>query len=66
VRSDAATVRTALHASAGRAVRWRALVLPASTLRWASSGVGTAIADLLDRFDDSWAAVGRWLRVGGT
>jgi hypothetical protein len=66
VRADAATVRTALHASAGRAVRWRALVLPASTLRWASSGVGTAIADLLDRFDDSWAAVGRWLRVGGT
>ncbi|MCW2726939.1 MAG: hypothetical protein JWN35_3860, partial [Frankiales bacterium] len=62
LHADVATVRTALHATAGRAVRWRAVVIPASTLRWASSGAGTAIADLLDRFDDGWAATGRRLR----
>ncbi|MCU1674716.1 MAG: hypothetical protein JWN77_2829, partial [Frankiales bacterium] len=43
--------------------RWRARLLPPSTLRWASSAMGTFVADALDRFDDGWAAVRRRLRV---
>jgi hypothetical protein len=50
-------VRSGLHRSVGRLARWRARLLPASTLRWASSGLGTAVADLLDRADRVWATL---------
>jgi transglutaminase-like putative cysteine protease len=55
--TDAGAVRSGLHRSVGRLARWRARLLPASTLRWASSGLGTAVADLLDRADRVWATL---------
>jgi transglutaminase-like putative cysteine protease len=55
--ADAATVRTALQAGVSRPVRWRALALPPSTLRWAASTIGTKVADLLDGFDNAWSSV---------
>jgi transglutaminase-like putative cysteine protease len=62
VRADAALVRSALRAAVPRKLRWRAWLLPTSTLRWASSGLGTLVADGLDRFDETWSALGRRLR----
>lgn len=63
---DAALVRAALRAATGRGRRWRAWLLPTSTLRWASAGLGTFVADALDRFDAVWAAAAGRLRPGGT
>jgi transglutaminase-like putative cysteine protease len=62
LHGDAQRVRAALLAGATRRERWKARLLPASTLRWAASSVGGAVADLLDRQDDALAAVGRRLR----
>jgi transglutaminase-like putative cysteine protease len=62
LRADTRRVRAAVGAGVPRTARWRAWLLPASTLRWASSGLGTLMADGLDRFDDAWAAVGQRLR----
>lgn len=59
LQADAATVRSALRAAAGRTTRWRAVLLPTSTLRWAASGLGTFIADLLDHVDEAWSALRR-------
>jgi hypothetical protein len=33
--------------------------LPTSTLRWASSALGTFVADVLDGFDNAWSALPR-------
>jgi hypothetical protein len=56
---DAALVRSALRAAVPALTRWRAWVLPLSTLQWATSGLGTLVADALDRIDAVWAAVRR-------
>ena len=66
LRADAGTVRSALLAGAPARVRWQARLLPTSTLRWASSELGTRVADLLDLLDDGWAAVRRRLPLPGT
>jgi transglutaminase-like putative cysteine protease len=66
LRSDAAVVRAALLAAAGRRARWRARLLPTSTLHWAASRSGTFVADALDRFDEAWSAVRRRLGLGRT
>jgi hypothetical protein len=65
LRADVALVRSALRRAVSRKLRWRAWLLPTSTLRWASSGLGTFVADGLDRFDDAWSALGRRLRPRG-
>ncbi|HVM27022.1 MAG TPA: DUF3488 and transglutaminase-like domain-containing protein [Mycobacteriales bacterium] len=52
LRSQVAEVRRGLLASAPPRVRWTARLLPASSLRWASSSAGAAVADGLDRADD--------------
>ena len=62
LEADSRSVRAALLADTGTRSRWRARLLPASTLTWASSGAGTAVADLLDRSDVLTAAVSRRLR----
>jgi transglutaminase-like putative cysteine protease len=56
---DVETVRTALLARCSRMTRWRARVLPASTLL-ALRAAGSRIADGLDAFDRAAA----WLRGG--
>jgi len=48
---DTAIVRRALHASAPRSVRWRATVLPPSTLAWAAHVMSERVADVLDVTD---------------
>ena len=63
--ADTATVRSGLRGSVRRTVRWRAWLLPVSTLRWASAAVGTAVANALDRLDGAWGAVLRRLRPAG-
>ena len=62
LRRDAALVRSALLAGAGRQDRWRARLAPASALASASSRSGTAVADVLDRVDALISAVGARLR----
>ncbi|MFN2521952.1 MAG: transglutaminaseTgpA domain-containing protein [Mycobacteriales bacterium] len=63
LRADAARVREALLAGLSPRARWRARLLPPSTLRWATSSGGTLVADGLDRFDDGWASMRRRLRM---
>jgi hypothetical protein len=63
LHDDAAVVRAALRSAASRPVRWRSWLLPRSTLRWASSRLGTFVADALDGFDRAWSALPR-LRFG--
>jgi hypothetical protein len=55
----AAVVRSALLSGVSRTTRWRAWLLPTSTLRWASSALGTFVADVLDGFDNAWSALPR-------
>ena len=62
LRSDASAVRSALLAGAAPRDRWRARLTPASALSSTSSRLGTAVADLLDRFDALVTAVGARLR----
>jgi len=62
LRADASTVRGALLDGATARERWSARLLPVSTVQSTSTRVGTAVADLLDRFDVLVSAVGRWLR----
>ncbi|MDT7538955.1 MAG: hypothetical protein QOI82_2540 [Actinomycetota bacterium] len=54
---DAALVRSALHSGVSRQVRWRAWLLPPSTLRWTASTLGTFVADVLDGFDNAWSSM---------
>jgi transglutaminase-like putative cysteine protease len=61
LRADVGRVRAALRAGATSQQRWTARLLPSSTARWATSTAGGAVADLLDRLDDGFAAVGRRL-----
>jgi transglutaminase-like putative cysteine protease len=62
LHEDARTVRSALLAGAGSRQRWLARLAPLSTLRWASHGLGSAMADVLDRFDTLVSAAGDRLR----
>ncbi len=62
LEADTREVRAALLAGTSGRTRWQARLLPASTLAWASSTVGSAVADLLDRTDAITAAVRRRLR----
>ncbi len=62
LRADAALVREALLAGAGPRERWLARVLPVSTVQSTSTRLGTAVADVLDRFDAVLSAVGARLR----
>jgi hypothetical protein len=48
---DLTAVRRSLHASAPRGVRWRALLLAPSTLRWMNHALAERVADLLDLSD---------------
>jgi transglutaminase-like putative cysteine protease len=59
LHDDAALVRSALRADVGRVGRWRATLMPTSTLRWMSSTLGTFVADVLDGIDNGWAALRR-------
>ena len=59
--ADASRVRNGLLAGAELRQRWRARLLPSSTLHWASAGLGALVADALDRLDDGFAAANRRL-----
>ncbi|MDP3711149.1 MAG: hypothetical protein Q8R60_01525, partial [Mycobacteriales bacterium] len=61
--ADVAVVRSALLAGASGGTRWRARLLPPSTVRWLSHVTGEKIADVLDAVDDAVAAVTRRLRL---
>ncbi len=61
--TDVATVRSALLDTAAAATRWRARLLPPSTVRWGSHVIGERIADLLDAVDNVVAAVTHRLRL---
>ncbi|MDT7572455.1 MAG: hypothetical protein QOE05_2629 [Actinomycetota bacterium] len=56
---DAAAVRSALHSGVSRSVRWRAWLVPPSTLHWTASTLGTFVADVLDGFDNAWSSLRR-------
>ena len=60
--ADSREVRRALRRAAAPRQRTRALLLPPSTLRWASSAAGSRTADLLDAIDALVSLVGRRLR----
>jgi transglutaminase-like putative cysteine protease len=62
LRADAALVREALLAGAAPRERWLARLLPLSTVQSTSARLGTAVADVLDRFDAGLSAVGARLR----
>ena len=62
LHTDVRTVRGALLAGASRSQRWAARLAPPSTLRWASSGLGSLTADALDRFDSGVSAASERLR----
>ena len=62
LREDTAAVRAALLATAEPRDRWRARLAPPSTLDWASHRIGSAVADVLDRFDALLTAVGSRVR----
>jgi transglutaminase-like putative cysteine protease len=57
--TDTELVRRALRASAPRSVRWRAAVLPPSTLEWMTHVAAERVADVLDLSDRVLAAVFR-------
>lgn len=65
LHDDARTVRGGLRDSATRSQRWRARLAPPSTLQWATSSLGSATADVLDRFDAAVSAVGERVRHPG-
>ena len=62
LRADAALVRSALLAGAAPRDRWLARWLPVSTLRSTSARTGSAVADVLDRFDALVATLGARIR----
>jgi transglutaminase-like putative cysteine protease len=62
LQADVRTVRHGLLAGASRRQHWVARLAPPSTLRWASSGLGSATADVLDRFDGLVSTVGERVR----
>ena len=65
LHDDVRQVRTALLAGATGEQRWVARLAPPSTLRWASAGLGAAMADLLDRFDSLVSGANARLRSVG-
>ena len=62
LRADATSVRAALLAGAAPRERWLARLLPVSTVASTSARLGTAVADVLDRFDVLVSAVGAKVR----
>ena len=62
LRSDVILLRRTLQQDAPVRVRLRARLFAPSTLSWATSSLGSAIADLLDRADELWASVAARLR----
>jgi len=62
LHDDVRLVRSGLLAGASRRQSWTARLAPPSTLRWASAGLGSATADVLDRFDSAVSAVGERVR----
>ena len=62
LRQDASRVRAALRSAATPRERWTARLAPPSTLQWATGGLGTAVADLLDRVDVLISTLGTRLR----
>ena len=62
LRADGVLVRSTLLDGCSSAVRWRARLLPPSTLRWAGSTTGAALADVVERTDVLAAAVRRRAR----
>ncbi|MCW2679565.1 MAG: transglutaminase domain protein, partial [Frankiales bacterium] len=62
LEEDVHIVRGALLAGADRRGALLARFAPASTLLWASHGLGSWLADVLDRFDSTVSAVGERLR----
>jgi transglutaminase-like putative cysteine protease len=60
--ADGNAVRRELLASAGRGKRWRALVLPPSTLSWAAHSLSERVADGFDLVDRVFALLGRPFR----
>jgi hypothetical protein len=65
LRRDVAALRVGLLAASTAGERWRARVLPPSSLRWAGSWLAGTIADALDRMDLALSAVRRRLRPRG-
>jgi hypothetical protein len=61
--ADVHVVRAALLSTASGTTRWRARLLPPSTVRWGTHVLGERIADALDLVDDLVSAVGRRLRL---
>lgn len=61
-QADVRLVRAALLAGASRRAGLVARFAPPSTLRWASAGLGSRSADLLDRVDATVSAVGERAR----
>ena len=62
LRTDASTVRAALLAGASPRERWLARLLPVSTVQSTSTRLGTAVADVLDRFDALVSSAGARVR----
>jgi transglutaminase-like putative cysteine protease len=65
LRRDVAALRVGLLAASTAGERWRARVLPPSSLRWAGSWLAGTIADALDRMDLALSAVRLRLRPRG-
>ncbi|MBW3641090.1 MAG: hypothetical protein KY451_14870, partial [Actinobacteria bacterium] len=65
LRRDVAALRAGLLTASTAGERWRARVLPPSSLRWAGSWLGGTIADALDRMDLALSAARRRLRPRG-
>jgi hypothetical protein len=62
LRADTRAVRRGLRSSATRRQRWTARLAAPATLAWASSAIGAATGDALDRADSALGATGERLR----
>ncbi len=54
---DVVVVRSALRHGCARGVRWRAVMCPPSTIRWAAGGAGDVLERSTDRLEDAIATV---------
>ncbi len=63
LHADSDAVRQGLSAGVPRRRRWRAQLVPASTVGWAVHGVGSRVADALDAVDSTWSALRRRARA---
>ena len=62
LRREVAAVRSGLLGTVPGRARLRARLAPTSTLRWASAGLGSFVADVLDRADGLVSSVGARVR----